>query len=269
MGHGPAPRVAAAQAGDGGQVVGVTVAERGEQAGERDLALAAHDEVDVVEVAVQRGALRAVAVRAAEDGGGAGCQFLDHAGRGQGRRVLRERGGEADHVRRGRGDLGGGLPHEQRCEFVQFPRLGQHVLRHLLAEVFRELRDPPTGLVVERAGEDPLAVSGEVRGRAELVLLESVFRTGGHPVGEVEVGVHHFDVRGAVGEDVEDAAFEDAEGQGRRIQRRPRHVHQHDVHGASSSRHHSPRRASARRAVSRRSDGPSSKASATRPDTTP
>ncbi len=226
VGDGTALRVPPAQAGDPREVAAVP--ERGQQLGERRLALTPYDEVDERKVPVQRRALRPVAVRAAEHGHRVRSAGLDRAGGGEGGRVLRERRGEADDVGRFGGDPGGGLPHEQRSEFVQFPCLGEQRLGSPFAQGLAERRDVPAGQLVEGGREDPLAVSGEVRAGAEVVLLEREIGTRRQPVHVVEIGVH--DIDPGVREDVADPALEDAQGQRRSVDRRPRHVHQHDVH---------------------------------------
>ncbi len=225
-----AVRAPVAQAGDRGQVSALV--EGGEQLGEGGFALAADHEVEEGEVAVAGRALLGIAVGAAHDGPDVRGEAFDVLGGGERGGVLLEGGGEADDVGAGRDDPLGGLLNELRYHAVQFVRHPQPRVAQLAAHRGIELRYPPLGVVVEGGGEHPVAASHEVRGeRVELVVVRGELGTPGDPVGELQVGVQDIGVAGGA---LVDAPPEDAEGEGREVDRGPGHVDQQDAHVGSS-----------------------------------
>ncbi len=185
---------------------------------------------------MQRRALRAVAVRAAEHRAHLRAALLEQPGGGEARRVLLEGGGEADQVRRVGGDLLDQSGDEHGGERAGGPGEG-HLL--LARAVGGQVLEVPLGvggfgeargglvLAVQRAGEGPVAGALEVGLLGEVLVVVHAESGGlGRPVHEVQVGVAHFDlVAGAGG-----GGVQDPERQRRHVDRTPGHVQQDDTH---------------------------------------
>lgn len=215
---------------DVGQIAALV--KGGEQLGEGGLALTADHEVQEREVAVGGGALLGVAVGPAHDGADVRGEAFDVFDGGERGGVLLEGGGEADDIGAGRDDPLGCLLHELRYHAVQFLRHPQSFLAQFAAHRGAELRYPPLGVVVQGGGEHPVATAHEVRGeRVELVVVRGERGPPGDPVGELQVRVQDI---GPAGGALVDAPAQDAEGEGRQVDRGPGHIDQQDAHGGSS-----------------------------------
>nr|WP_246082772.1 hypothetical protein [Nonomuraea diastatica] len=178
---------------------------------------------------MQRVAHDAVAVGPAEDDQELGAQVLEPPGECQARGVLHERGGEADDVRLAGqhlvdGDVdepGGVGAHPQHRVDVEPAGLG----------VRAELGVPPRRVVVEAAGEDPVAqavqhaVLGDVRDRLGPQVAAAVLHQELDPP-DAAVELVHLDVRTPRAQQF----VQDADGQRRPVDRLPGHGGERDAH---------------------------------------